>query len=68
MKFNLWPVTSLSDRIRLLPLLLGEKGLVMKALQYTGEFKENYLSQDQIVPDYTVFKMYLDNHLKTNRT
>jgi hypothetical protein len=57
-----WPVCSLSHRIRLLPLLLGEKGLVEKAIHYAEEFEKKYSSQDQILPSYKVFINYLIEH------
>lgn len=57
-----WPVASLSHRIRLLPLLLGERGLSEKAIQCAKEFEERYSSQDQFIPNYTVFINYLVEH------
>jgi len=55
---KVWPVFSLSARMRLLPLLLS-KSSPNEAIKYMDYFESEFSSEDQIIPNYEVFKGYL---------
>ena len=50
-----WPVVSYSHRIRLLPILLANKGRLSEALHLLEHFRYESLGRDQIAPPYEVF-------------
>jgi len=54
-----WPVWSLSDRNRLLPLLIASSGEVEAAKGIAQELVQNYSDVDQIRPELAVYVRYL---------
>jgi hypothetical protein len=54
-----WPVFGTSARIRLLPLLLAQRGRVDDARRWLLHFEQNAQSMDQQLPAYPVFASYL---------
>jgi hypothetical protein len=50
-----WPVASYSYRIRLLPILLANRGRLNEAFYLLKRFRSESLGKDQILPGYEVF-------------
>jgi hypothetical protein len=66
--FNLvsdWPVASYSDRIRLLPLLLAQKGQLGEAFELLERFRRESVGRDQIMPGYEDFAKRFCTRYKT---
>lgn len=54
-----WPVFGVSARIRLLPLLLAQRGRIDEARTWLTRFEDTAQSMDQQLPAYPVFASYL---------